>query len=158
MAEDLRMKLGKASIEPQEDGRVSGMAMKFALLAKAYQKGEEIVKPPTPRFPVIIGEDGSGPLDSPEKLQELLGLPSVPEVSTTKLTGRDGNGDVRICDISTEETSLLTKITEWDWVSVLFPDATNKEELVTRYAYVVKSIKRRVEPVKEDKPDEAESG
>ncbi|KAI1780996.1 hypothetical protein F4818DRAFT_397454 [Hypoxylon cercidicola] len=149
MSEDLRVKLGKSKVEsqrnPQRDPRDSWNPEAWAVAVKALRAGW---RPAEPQFPVVI--DGDGALDGPEKLQKLADLPSVPEVSTTRVAehfidydedGAQNADEIQIADVTRHQLLLLEKRTEPDMsIMVWFPDAETQKPIARR-AYVVKSIK-----------------
>ncbi|KAI0104971.1 hypothetical protein GGR51DRAFT_520459 [Nemania sp. FL0031] len=87
-------------------------------IQKRWRDGIEArLEIPEIRFPVVI-QDGTG-LSSPEQLQTLLQLPTIPETmktTTTSIGQMDTNFDEKetvICDVNWEQLSILKK----GWVS-----------------------------------------
>ncbi|KAI1310775.1 hypothetical protein F5Y03DRAFT_392222 [Xylaria venustula] len=142
MAEDLRVKLGKSQMNSRNQGdpHVPWKPEAWDTAIRAWNAG---IRTPEPRFPVVIRNDS--PVDSPEKLQKLAGLATVPAIFNTKivdlLTGTVGT-DVRVADITWEELEILRERTESETICVLFPSGRTKK-LVHRDAWIVKSVKRR---------------
>ncbi|KAI0013060.1 hypothetical protein F4779DRAFT_613931 [Xylariaceae sp. FL0662B] len=140
MAEDLRTKLGKSQIKSQNQGdpHVPWKPEVWNAAIAAFHAG---VREPEPRFPVVISSDG--PVDSPEKLQRLADLPSIPAVLESQTIDRlteSTKDDVRISDVTWEELKILRERTEWERILVWFPDERTKKR-VMRNAWVIKSVK-----------------
>ncbi|XXG97194.1 hypothetical protein Hte_003489 [Hypoxylon texense] len=142
MPENLRVKLGKPKVESQSEPDSPWAPGVWSAALEAYRAGR---RAPEPRFPVVINNGGEGrPLDSPEKLQKLADLPSVPEASKTRATDLFGAYDgeeVYIADVTWHQLLLLEKRTEQDEKGIVwFPDTITKKP-TPRSACVVKSIK-----------------
>ncbi|RDL31415.1 uncharacterized protein BP5553_09624 [Venustampulla echinocandica] len=136
MADDLRIALGKSKIDTSQH---STRWPFWAEAVAAYQSGWRM---PEKRAPVVISPDG--PVSTPEKLQELAELPSVPEVvGTTKTTlrARDSDADrskdtekVQICEVNWEQLDRINERAECEEIYVWFEDAQ-------RAAVVILSLK-----------------
>ncbi|RYP78146.1 hypothetical protein DL769_003227 [Monosporascus sp. CRB-8-3] len=158
MTEDLRVKLGRSQVESLQQGDPHARFKPENMIAaiEAFKAGD---RRPEPRFPVVINSPGGdGPLDSPEKLQKLADLPSVPEVSKSRITdfmgGYDGD-EVQIADVTWEQLLLLEERTEREEIMVWFPDATTKKP-IPRYACVVKSVKEKFRGTETDSERQGE--
>ncbi|KAI6092855.1 hypothetical protein F4821DRAFT_112085 [Hypoxylon rubiginosum] len=145
MSENLRVKLAKSKVEQPSEQHSPWPPGIWNAALEAYRSGW---RPAEPRFPVVISENG--PLNSPEKLQKLADLPSVPEVSKTRVAEFmavydedevQNAEEVQIADVTWRQLLLLEERVEQDEkILVWFPDSrTNK--LITRNTCVVKSIK-----------------
>ena len=106
----------------------------------AYRSGW---RPPEVRFPIVI-RPGSY-VSSPQVLQQLADLPSVPEVTTTTITGwgsqteginKDGSPpeEVQICDVSFDQLKLIEERVEYERILVWF-------QHTRRFAVLVSSLK-----------------
>ncbi|KAI1146961.1 hypothetical protein F4825DRAFT_439059 [Nemania diffusa] len=143
MAEDLRVKLGKSQIESQNQGDPLARWPPEVWIAaiESYHAG---TRPPPPRLSVVISSD-SGPVDSPEKLQKLADLSSVPEVIETNEAHKspESIGDpVRVSQIAYTEFKRLKDRAELKQILVWLPHwRTKKSEI--RNAYIVTSVKEK---------------
>ncbi|KAK9418474.1 hypothetical protein SUNI508_07962 [Seiridium unicorne] len=140
MADPLRVQLARTQIEQlrREDENRDVWGSKFAQARAAWAAG---IRRPEPRFPVIIASDS--PISSPEKLQTIAGLASVPQVTTTtevEMLSDDevepANGKkVQICDVDWDQVQRIKAITEWENACVFF----NGEK---RHAVLVRSLEK----------------
>ncbi|KAL3428489.1 hypothetical protein PVAG01_01998 [Phlyctema vagabunda] len=123
MSDSLRVKLAKSKVEPAPDHHWPHWAECVAAIRAGWRM-------PEPRFPILIS--ANSPISSPEKLQELADLPSVPEVLTTTKMSRFTRSDnvddgtdtdtVQICHVSYHQQCLITQRTEYDDLCVWFED------------------------------------
>ncbi|KAI0912933.1 hypothetical protein F4824DRAFT_3038 [Ustulina deusta] len=142
MAEDLRVKLGKSQIEFQNQGDplVPWTPEVWNAAIAAFHAGNQM---PEPRLFIVISSDS--PVDSPEKLQRLADLPSVPEVIETNEAHEfpDSTGDaVRVSGILWEEFKRLRDRTESKQILVWMPHWRTKESEM-RVAYIITSVKEK---------------
>ncbi|KAI1123628.1 hypothetical protein F5Y10DRAFT_251409 [Nemania abortiva] len=142
MATDLRVQLGKSQIESQSRGDSHSRWKPEAWNAAFadYRAGKRM--PPIRDFVVI---SRGGPIDSPEKLQSLLDLPSVPEAieANEAYDFSDSiGGTVRVCSISWDEFKELQDRTESKKIMVWLPHWLTKEPQ-RRVVHVVTSVKQR---------------
>ncbi|KND94129.1 hypothetical protein TOPH_01114 [Tolypocladium ophioglossoides CBS 100239] len=120
MPEDLRRQLGRSQVEAQrQDNQAEADAStpQMGGSAEAHRKG---FRPPERRYPVLIKPDG--PVSSREQLQELVGGPDLPEISTTMMyepagphrPGEPMEGtipeEVQICDVDSEQLAKLEEV------------------------------------------------
>ncbi|KAK9794510.1 hypothetical protein SCARD494_05580 [Seiridium cardinale] len=125
MSDHLRVQLARTQIEQlrREDENRDVWGSKFAQARAAWAAG---IRRQEPRFPIIIASDS--PISSPEKLQAIAGLPSVPEVTRTtevemfsddEVESADGN-KVQVCDVDWNQMEKIKATTEWEETLVLF--------------------------------------
>ncbi|KAK3297110.1 uncharacterized protein B0H64DRAFT_391364 [Chaetomium fimeti] len=134
----------KAQQEEEDDD--AWRAARWAAARKAMADGT--FKRTEVRIPVVLSPDG--PVPSPEALQRLVGIESLPEVLETTLTTWDSskNGGLggstvtaaRICHVNYSEKKRLENRAEVEY------DATGKYEVIfrgkKRCPMVVKSLKK----------------
>ena len=116
MSDDLRVRLGKARYEAQRQRSPSPLHHQMWAAAKAaYSAGYQI---PENYTAVIISPDSI--VNTPQKLQQLAGLSSLPEVKTTNRANFYPNGDeprgetVQICQIAWSQIGRLKERTVWE--------------------------------------------
>lgn len=138
MPDGLRVQLGKSSVEKQQKSDSPWPPEVWQAALQAFNSGWQM---PEPRYPVILTPDG--PVSTPERLQELVGLASVPEIKRThkmhpyknKYDESYESQGVDICDIGWDELLKLEERTECEnSTRVWFQEQK-------RAAYVVLSLK-----------------
>ncbi|KAJ8107695.1 hypothetical protein ONZ43_g6652 [Nemania bipapillata] len=140
MAKDLRITLGKSQIESKNQGdpHFPWKPGTWEAAMEAYRAG---IRVPEPRQFIVISSDSL--IDSPEKLQKLADLPSVPEVIETNEAFEfpESTGDtVRVSGLLWDEFTGLRDRTELRQILVWMPH-WRKKELHRRAAYIVTSVK-----------------
>lgn len=140
MSDDLRVQLGKSTVENKQKSDFPWPPEVWEAAMHAFKNGW---RKPEPRFPVILSPDS--PVSTPEKLQELAGLTSVPEIQHTTKTYPYGDEyvesyesqKVQICDLSWEELMKMEEsaVCEATSTVVWFQDTK-------RAARVVVSLKK----------------
>lgn len=114
MGDDLRKNLGKAQAqnhmhEAEERARDSDNFSHWNQALEAYANGW---KRPAPKFPVVISTNS--PISTPEKLQEIAGLETTPEVIDTTYTTLDGDPDPDRLDRDGSPEKVSVGLVDWD--------------------------------------------
>lgn len=138
MSDNLRVKLGKSTVENKQKSDFPWHGV-WAEAMAAYNTGWT---KPEGRMPIIIGP--GTPIPTPEKLQELADLPSVPKVTETtktypysdKFVEELESQKVLICDISLSEFYEFRERVEYDRANICVWFENGK-----RYAVEVLSVK-----------------
>lgn len=114
MADDLRKNLGKAQAhnhmrEAEERARANDNFGHWNQALEAHANGW---KRPTSKFPVVISTNS--PISTPEKLQEIAGLETTPEVIETTYTTLDGDPDPDRLDGYGSPEKVTVGLVDWD--------------------------------------------
>lgn len=114
MADNLRKNLAKDHVqnhlrEAEERARANDKFSHWNDALEAYANGW---KRPIPKFPIVISS--SNPVSTPEKLQEIAGLETSPEVIETAYTTLDGDPDPDRLEKDGSPEKVSVCLVNWD--------------------------------------------
>lgn len=119
MADYLRKNLGKSQVQNhmREEEQRATSSDKFPHWNQALEAYANGWKRPIPQLPVVISADS--PISTPDKLKEIAGLDSTPEVIETTYTTLDGDPDPNHLDGNGEPAKVSVSLVAWDQLQTI---------------------------------------
>lgn len=150
MADDLRRNLGKGQVqnkmrEAEEHATANDKFRHWNQALEAYANGW---KRPTPKFPVVISTNS--PISSPEKLQQIAGLETTPEVIETTYTTLDGDPDPDHLDGDGSPEKVSIGLVGWDQLQSIRSKTDFNHFLFVRLEEVVRGVTLVTSLIKSD--------
>ncbi|KAK7710322.1 hypothetical protein SLS64_005907 [Diaporthe eres] len=119
MADNLRKNLGKSQVQnhmrDEEQRAIS--SDKFSHWNQALDAYANGWKRPTPQFPIVIS--ANSPISTPQKLKEIAGLDTTPEVIETTYTTLDGDPDPNHLDGNGKPAKVKVSLVGWDQLQTI---------------------------------------
>lgn len=140
MADNLRKNPAKAQVqnhmrEAEERARASDKFSHWNEALEAYANGWQR---PKPRFPIVISSNS--PVSTPEKLQEIAGLETSPEVIETAYTALDRDPDLDRLEKDESPEKVSVGLVDWDQLQKIRSKTDFDHFLFVRLEGVVRGV------------------
>lgn len=119
MADNLRKNLGKSQVQNhmREEEERARSRDKFSHWNEALQAYANGWKRKDPKFPIVIS--ANSPISTPEKLKEIAGLDTTPEVIETTYTTLKGKPDENHLDGNKNPAKVSVSLVDWDQLQTI---------------------------------------
>lgn len=114
MADNLRKNLGRSQVQNhmREEEEPARSSEKFPHWNQALHAFANGWRRPISQFPIVISADS--PISTPQKLREIAGLDTTPEVIETTYTTLDGDPDANHLDGNGKPAKVMVSLVGWD--------------------------------------------